>query len=282
MLKNTKDLTIGIIGGGTVGRATARCYQEHVKEVRVYDCLQARATHQFFEVVPCSDIIFICLPGSEVDPFFSAMSGAGDYDPMTINWVLKSTVPIGTTRALSDKYKLNNIVHSPEFLTERCAMTDIQMPAMNVIGRIQRGTMWVERSVCGVQLQMLYGSRFPGISVFDMTSEESEALKLFLNGFFAVKVAYFNEICTLAESLDLDWGLIRAGMLADGRIAQSHTQVPGPDGEFGFGGKCLPKDLQTLIDCLEGGRTVFGESSPAEICKAALRRNQTIDRRKES
>lgn len=282
-----KDLTIGVIGGGTVGRAIARCYLEHVREVRIYDYLPERATHTFFKVIEC-DLIFICLPESTVDRFFDSMVGAGDYDSKILNWVLKSTVPIGTTRYLGEKYGLKNLVHSPEFLTERCAMTDSQIPARNIVGRtstrtdgelvLQRGLRIVS-SECERVLYNLYLERFPGVPIYLMRSDESEAVKLFCNAFFAIKISFFNEINNLIAKLELDWNRILEGMLSDGRIGSSHTRVPGPDGQFGFGGKCLPKDLRMLIECITEEQTVFDECSPAEICKAALRRNQAIDRK---
>ena len=266
-----KDLSIGIVGGGTVGRATARCYLEYVKSVKVWDSLaERRTTHNILDMLD-SDLIFVCLPEMVVDSFFAMLYGPNK----SRNYVIKSTVPIGTTRRLSTLYSLPNLVHSPEFLTERCAMTDVQMPAVNIVGRVQRGEKWVERSQCSVRLSELYLKRFPGIDCLDVTSDESEAIKLFLNGFFAVKVAYFNEIHSLASTLGLDWELVRMGMLADGRVGHPHTQVPGPDGGKGFGGKCLPKDLKTLVEQLI---QTFGHESYAAVTRAASLRNSNLDR----
>ena len=107
-----------------------------------------------------------------------------------------------------------------------------------------------------------------------MSSDESEAVKLFLNGFFSVKVAYFNEVNALASRLDLNWDNILKGLLSDGRVAHSHTQVPGPDGKFGFGGTCLPKDLANLVHCLESNGCM------AQVTYAALLRNHQDRERK--
>ncbi len=242
-------MIIGIIGGGVVGHATARTYMEH-HGVRVFDYDDKKRTHCFADTVGPADLVFVCLPEKALDQFFNNCVGAGDYDYKRINWVIKSTCPIGTTRKLAEKYKLPNIVHSPEFLTARCAVTDAQLPARNIIGDPSPRSCFCE---CTTKLSQLYAERFQGIPLYIMTSDESEAVKLITNSFFAVKVAFFNEAYDLCESKELDWDTVMAGVLSDGRIAHSHTKVPGPDGKRGFGGACLPKDLRMFIDALPVG-----------------------------
>ena len=232
--------TLGVVGGGVVGHATARSFMEHT-EVRVYDVVAARRTHGMVETLEC-DLIFLCLP--------TPQDGNGDCDVSAVedfctllsdskpdgNYVLKSTVPIGTTRRLAREHGLANLVHSPEFLTARCAVTDAQLPARNIIGSPYRDRM----SDAGHLLRELYLERFPGVSIYVMSSDESEAVKLAQNGFFAVKVAYWNEIYRMCRRDGLDWGRVREAVLADGRIAHAHTSVPGQGGLTGFGGACLP------------------------------------------
>ena len=84
-----------------------------------------------------------------------------------------------------------------------------------------------------------------------MKSDESESVKYIANCFFATKVSFFNEIYTLIESLGLDWHSIINGVMSDRRIGQSHFQVPGHDGDKGFGGTCFPKDINALIKTFE-------------------------------
>lgn len=128
-----------------------------------------------------------------------------------------------------------------------------------------------------MMLNRLYKSRFPGVPLYMMTSDESEAVKLFTNGFFAVKIAFFNEVRALADKLGLDWERVLGGVLSDGRISHNHTQVPGPDGQRGFGGACLPKDLANLIQCLYDAET----SSPyLSVCNSARMRNEHLYRGK--
>lgn len=280
-----KDLTIGIIGGGVVGQATARSYLEHVRKVMVYDKVPERSTCALGELLNEADIVFVCLPTplklggvmldtSAIDGLFSYV--AESPSARNVNFVLRSTVPIGTTRRLSEEYRLPNLVHSPEFLTARCALVDAMMPARNVIGlpSMQRfeneyGSRMTSMkwSKGESRLNNLYVSRWPHLSVFTMSSEESEALKLFQNGFFAAKIAYWNECRTLADKLGLDWESVVKAILADGRIHPSHTNVPGPDGLRGFGGACLEKDLTQLITELD--RTGLH----SDVTSAAILRN---------
>lgn len=241
-------MKIGIVGGGTAGRATARAWQEHCDEVRTCDMLRERATHSKFDILSWADLIFVCLPETEVEQFFGSL----DHTDVNANFVLKSTVPIGTTRHLAEKYGLTNLVHSPEFLTERCAVWDAQNPARNIIG-IPGFDGAARHPYPGELLCELCEKRFPGVQTIFMSSDESEAVKLFVNAFAAAKVSLFNEFRSLADALKLDWDRIIEGVLSDGRIGNEWTKVPGPDGKRGFGGKCLPKDLEMLC-------RLFGEN----------------------
>lgn len=277
-----KNLTIGVVGGGVVGNATARSYLEFVRKVMVYDKVPERSTCALGELLNESEIIFVTLPTptdnsglgldvSAIEGFFSYVASgesASDGEKWREkNFILRSTVPIGTTRRLAEEYGLPNLVHSPEFLTARCAMVDAMIPARNVVGHpveIMKDGNW--GILCG-SLANLYEKRFPGIEIHEVTSEESEAVKLFQNGFFATKISYWNECRTLADKIGLDWESVMVAILADGRIHPSHTQVPGPDGQYGFGGSCLPKDtLQLLLELDRNGLR-------ADVTSAAILRN---------
>jgi UDPglucose 6-dehydrogenase len=241
-------MRVGIVGAGVVGGATARAFLEHA-EVRVYDALPERRTHPLFEVL-ASDVIFICLPTpqsedglacdlSAVEAFFASVKGS------RANFVLRSTVPIGTTRRLREKYGLTGLVHSPEFLTARTAVVDAQLPARNIVG----GVPGPGGCACEELLEGLYRRRFPGVPVLRMTSDESEFVKLGLNGFFTTKVVYFTHLYLLARQLGLDWDRVIGGVLSDGRVAHAHARVPGGENRIGAGGNCLPKDLANLVQC---------------------------------
>lgn len=268
-------MKIGVIGGGVVGKATARCFMEQ-HEVRVFDIDPKKGTgHSILQTVAETDLCFVCLPTPQrenslacntdyVEDFFREM--ATDERELRAKFVLRSTVPIGFTKRMVANYGLYNLVHSPEFLTARCSITDAQVPARNIVG--------LPSSFNAPELRKLYAERFPGTPCITMSSGESEAVKLFLNGFFAVKVAYFNEVRCLADALNLDWETVMQGVMSDGRIAHSHTQVPGPDGRFGFGGACLPKDLANLQSC------IMGSACSASVVRAAGVRNRLDRERK--
>lgn len=271
-------MRIGIIGGGVVGQATAKSFIEHVDEVRVYDIVKEKRTACESDVYTFSDIIFVCLPTPQMPDSLKAnlidLTNFFAYLPdyaKTKNLVLRSTVPVGTTRMLREKYGLINLVHSPEFLTARCATLDAQMPSRNIVGVPERNGPMVSCEYG--PLYDLYESRWQHVPVLKMTSDESESVKLMLNSFFAVKVAFWNEMRSYADKMRLNWDRVMGGILSDGRIHPSHTKVPGPDGKMGFGGTCLPKDLADMIDCING---VGGLSAP--VCLAAYNRNRLIDR----
>lgn len=260
------NVKVGIVGGGVVGQATARSYLEHVSEVRVYDKLKERATHSLQDTLIC-DIVFVCLPTPQRPNSLQCNTGYVEEFCQSVRGrdtrlVLKSTVPIGFTAKMSSTYDLPWLVHSPEFLTARCATTDAQLPSRNVLGY---PLPW--RVVNPHPLRQLYQRRFPGIPLIECSSDESEAAKLILNSFFAVKVAYWNEVEQLAGQLGLDWGEVMSIIYLDGRVHTSHTQVPGPDGKYGFGGTCLPKDLANLA------YTIMENDLQPTVTQAAYLRN---------
>lgn len=233
-------MRIGIVGNGVVGNATAQVYKPF-HEVRIWDCIPERCPNQFADVLNC-ELVFVCIPETEIEKWFDRVA----VQCSSANFVIRSTCPIGTTRKIANRHRVS-VCHSPEFLTERTAIVDAWTPTQLVIG----STCYHEGSSLGSDraasaLHGLYTGRFPGVPLRCMDCDESEALKLFINGFFAVKVAYFNEINLLCAKLGLQWGTVLNAILGDGRITHSHTQVPGPDGMYGFGGKCLPKDLDQL------------------------------------
>jgi len=258
---------IGIVGAGFVGGAIARGFALQA-EVKVFDKDPARAIHSFEEICQ-QDLIFLCLP----TPMMHVEGGQADLaiinsvcqqikDQKTSGIVvIKSTVPIGTTKLLSETYGLD-IIHNPEFLTARNADIDFLTPARTILG----GDPKLTHSVASV-----FRKRFPGTNVLEMTSNESEAVKYIANCFFAMKVIYFNEVFLgLKDTFGLDWDKVMGGVLTDGRIGVSHCDVPGHDGKYGFSGACFPKDICALIHQLE-------ESGfDPKVLKAAWEQNKAI------
>lgn len=268
-------LKIGIIGGGVVGRATAGAFVGwRDTDVRVWDVVPERRTVGHVDDVLDADVVFVCLPTPggpdgrlDTSTLDQQLSYFGCSDHWHRNYVIKSTVPIGYTRQAAKRWGLSNIVHSPEFLTERTAGIDAMMPSRLIVGLTGFSSQnnW---------LRDIYAARFPGTRVLVMRSDESEAVKLFTNGFYATKVAYFNEVRALADRLGMDWETVRAGVLSGGTVHPLHTLVPGPDGKRGFGGSCLPKDAAQLVKQIEDNKL------RALVTLGALNRNYKFDRKK--
>jgi UDPglucose 6-dehydrogenase len=149
----------------------------------------------------------------------------------------------GTTRNLQNKYPNIKIVFNPEFLTERSAHFDFISQTRFIVGGDPRITKKVSE---------LYKHRFgKTISIIETDFESAELTKYVCNTFFATKVSFLNEMRLLADKVNANWDDVIEGFMRDGRIGHSHSQVPGPDGKFGFGGSCFPKDVQALIKFAE-------------------------------
>lgn len=264
-------MRVGIIGGGVVGSATAAAWRGFADEVRVYDADPFRDKNGLDATMRC-DVVFVCLPEGAVDDFCNMVGGS---TPKT-NLVLKSTVPVGTTRRLAERYGLPNLVHSPEFLTARTAEHDAANPRLNVIGVPQsykeQGIDILTGNDCGYRLRRSYEERWPDVEVLDLTSDASELMKLAMNSFFAAKVSYWNEVESYCRAAGVDYETVRAACAAEGRVGDLHTHVPGPDGKRGFGGTCLPKDLKQLLRCF----TEAGVAAPVMVAVQA--RNDRLDR----
>ena len=242
-------MKIGIIGNGFVGSAVANGFAKY--DVKVFD-KNLDASKNSLEEVLSQDFVFVSVPTpmkdvmgadcnlSIIESCFSEIESLGS----NAVFIIKSTVPIGTTKSLQRKHKNLKIIHSPEFLTAKFAKEDFINADRHIIG-------YTNKKSIGEKAIKLFKKAFPNIQTVLMKSDESESVKYIANCFFATKVSFFNEVHCLIEKLGLDWHSIINGVISDKRIGQSHFQVPGHDGDKGFGGTCFPKDINALIKTFE-------------------------------
>ena len=226
---------IGIIGRGFVGSAVEFGFSAQTgcdAEVRVYDKDPSKSIHTLTSNPDGSMHLGI---------LESALQDIESVNKRSNNIVLiRSTIIPGTTKKLQNKFKKLNLVFNPEFLTERSAKFDFINQARFILGGRKKYTRMVAD---------LYKWRFgEATPCIETNFETAELVKYMNNCFFATKVSFLNEMKQVADKAGVDWDLAVEGFVRDGRIGHSHLSVPGPDGKFGFGGSCFPKDIQAMIN----------------------------------
>lgn len=231
-------MKIGIIGLGFVGSAVAYAHRHHELVIRDPKLNLESAT---LDEIHVCDAVYVCVP--------SPKAANGSCDTSCVESVLKelknytsviickSTVPPSVYVQLQQQY--TNIVHSPEFLTAANAVNDYISAEWILVGGNEP---WSQRAI-----EVIKSSDVAAENYITTNIQTAALFKYLANSFLATKVTFMNDFYHLAKSLGVDWqDITRIGVL-DSRLGTSHWAVPGPDGQFGYGGACFPKDVDAII-----------------------------------
>lgn len=231
---------IAVIGAGYVGGAIAACYNEKQFHVICIDADPTKSTGTYADLKDC-EAVFVCVP--------SPSKENGECDTSILNSVLyllkdfknviisKTTAPPAFYEKMQTVYP--NLIHVPEFLTAANPMNDfLNQDSVIIGGQVLAYQREAERILRGVQ--QLKSVRYTSIG-------EAALTKYIVNSFLATKVVFMNEMEELARAHGYEWRDVVQSVMTDKRIGTSHLQVPGPDGHYGFGGACFPKDTNALV-----------------------------------
>jgi UDPglucose 6-dehydrogenase len=245
-------MNIGIVGLGYVGTAIKSGFEKHYK-VETYDKYEVdKSTCELFDLVAECKVIFVCVPtpmnkdGSchtdivedvvkEINKWSYAYWGNKNIKPTV---VIKSTVQPGTTERLDKKYKSVDVIFNPEFLTEANFLEDFKNQTRIILGGTRKGTNI---------LRQVYSKVFPHATIVKTGSKTAEMVKYFINSFLGTKVSFANEMKQICDKIGIDYDKVVEYATYDERLGKSHWAVPGPDGDYGFGGHCLPKDISAIV-----------------------------------
>ena len=263
---------IGIIGQGFVGNAIYQKLNKYYK-VFTYDLMAKLSNSTFEETIERCKIVFICLPtpmnsdGScNLDIIDKVLTQINEYTDTERIVVIKSTIIPGSTDKFNAKFKNIDIIFNPEFLTEANAVDDFENQSRLLLGGSLKSTTKIKQIFSAVF------RKTPRIIKTDAKS--AELVKYVTNTFLATKVSFANEIYKLCESLELDYDKIIEMATLDPRLGDSHWGVPGPDGDFGYGGHCFPKDLAAIVQMSKEKNTLNHVLKAAQATNDAVRKNR--------
>jgi nucleotide sugar dehydrogenase len=240
-------MKIGIIGQGFVGGAVYQGMKNYF-ETYTFDINGNCTESSLFNLLEKVNMTFLCLPTpmkktgecdlsivenclSQVDMIIKSLN------KKDFIVIIKSTIPPGTTERLNKQNSNINIVFNPEFLTEANAIEDYKNQNRIIIGGDRPYTS---------KVKVVFEKAFPQTPIVKTSSTIAEMIKYVTNTFLATKVSFANEMFQICQGLDIDYDKVIEYARYDDRLGKSHWSVPGPDGDFGYGGHCFPKDVAAL------------------------------------
>ena len=231
-------------------------------------------------IYKCTNI-FVCLPtpmNKDGSCNISIVEGVLDTIDLTTdnletkrNIIIKSTIPPGTTSKWNRKFESLNIVFNPEFLTEANAVSDYENQDRIILGGVRPAT---------TELKTIFSKVFPKAHIIKTDSTHAEMVKYLTNTFLSTKVSFANEMYSLCNKLNVDYDKVIEYATLDDRLGKSHWNVPGPDGDFGFGGHCFPKDLSAILYLSNELNTMNNVLSAVQETNNNIRRNRDWEQMK--
>jgi UDP-glucose 6-dehydrogenase len=244
-------MIIGIIGLGFVGSAMHNSFMQKDMNLVVYDKYKNGGIGSLDDVLK-ADILFLALP-TLYDEETAQYNKSAIYETCALlsennfqgTIVIKSTVEIGTHTFLESQYHLQ-FIHNPEFLTARVAYENFHNQTHVVLGSTE--------SLKSENLDLVvsfYKTYYPTTKISLCSSKESEAMKLFCNTFYSIKIQAFTEFHEFCNILDISYNNVKDLMINNEWINPMHTIVPGNDGQISYGGLCFPKDTNALLQSMK-------------------------------
>jgi UDPglucose 6-dehydrogenase len=232
-------MKIGIIGLGFVGGAVA--YAHRNQELVIRDPKLGDRSASIEEIKIC-DAVYVCVPSPMLEDghcddscMRAVLKELADYKNVII---CKSTIPPGMYASLHEHY--SNIVHAPEFLTAANANLDYVNATWMLVGGTENR---VEEAIEVIKSGEVSATHYHKTNI-----TTAALFKYIANSFLATKVIFMNEMYRLASQINVDWSEIKTIAKNDTRLGNSHWDVPGFDGKFGYGGGCFPKDVSAIIE----------------------------------